>query len=76
MMMKETLIYADDRVLVNVSELDLKIIIECFDTLCMRRGLKVNEGKSKEILFVCDVANWEYRLEQVKSFKYFLCLVK
>ena len=39
--------YADDLVLFSVMEEDLRAIVGRFIEVCMRRGLKVNAGKSK-----------------------------
>ena len=32
------------------SEHNLKMILECYDKVCMRRGLKVNEDKSNVVV--------------------------
>ena len=44
------LLYADDLVLCDESEEDLKAIVGRFIEVCRRIGLKVNAGKSKVIL--------------------------
>ena len=44
------LLYADDLVLCDESEEDLKAIVGLFIEVCRRIGLKVNAGKSKVIL--------------------------
>ena len=41
------LLYADDLVLCNESEDDLRGMVERFAKVCRRKGLKVNAGKSK-----------------------------
>ena len=41
------LLYADDLFLCWESEEDLRAIVGCFIEVCRRKGLKVNEGKSK-----------------------------
>ena len=43
------LLYADDLVLCGESEEDLRAMVGHFAEVC-RRGLKVNEGKSKVIV--------------------------
>ena len=43
------LLYADDLVLCGELEEDLRLIMERFIELCMRRDLKVNAGKAKVI---------------------------
>ena len=52
------LLYANDLVLSGESEEDLRVMVEWFVEVCRRRGLKVNEGKSKVM-----VLNREERLE-------------
>ena len=65
------LLYADDLVLCDESEEDLKAMVGCFVEVCRRRGLKVNAGKSKlmvlgeEERLKCDVCVDEIRLEHV-----------
>ncbi len=43
--------YADDTVLLAESETMLQRIVDEFDRVCKRRKLKVNEGKSKVMVF-------------------------
>ena len=52
------LLYADDLVLCGASEEDLRVMVGCFAEVCRRRGLKINAGKSKEMIL-----NGEERLE-------------
>ena len=40
------LLYADDLVLCGESEKDMRVMVERFDEVCRRRGLKFNAGKS------------------------------
>ena len=60
------LLYADDLVLCGESEEDLRAIVGRFIEVCRRRGLKVNEGKSKIMLLggeewlECEVCVNEY----------------
>ena len=54
------LLYADDLVLCGELEEDLRAMVGCFVGVCRRRGLKVNAGKSKMMVFggeglECDV---------------------
>ena len=44
------LLYADDLVLCGESEKDLREMVDFFDEMYRRRGLKVNAGKNKVIL--------------------------
>ena len=44
-------LYADDAVLFAESELKLQKLVKEFDRVCDRRKLKVNEGKSKVMIF-------------------------
>ena len=71
------ILFADDTALVAVTEERLQMLVEAFNTVCKRRGLKVNVGKSK--VMMCDrdgsqrslnVTMEGERLEQVDSFKY------
>ena len=43
------LLYADDLVLYDDSEAELRAMVGQFVEVCRRRGLKVNAGKSKVI---------------------------
>ena len=43
----QSLFYADNLVLCGKLEEDLKVMVNCFVEVCMRRGLKVNEDKNK-----------------------------
>ena len=45
-----SLLYADDLVLCDESEEDLRAIVGCFIEMCRRRSLKINAGKSKVIM--------------------------
>ena len=60
------LLYADDLVLCSELEKDLKAIVGRFIEVFRRRGLKVNPGKSKVIMFggeeglECEVCLNEY----------------
>ena len=51
----------------------------CFAEVCMRRGLKVNAGKSKVMVLggeeglECEVCIDGIRLERVSEFKYLGC---
>ena len=68
--------HADDLVLCGESEEDLRAMMERFVDVCRRRGLKVNEGKSKVIVLGGEEGlEWEVcvdgiRLEHVSEFKY------
>ncbi len=44
-------LYVDDTVLLAESERVLQWIVDEFDTVCKRRKLKVNSGKSKVMVF-------------------------
>ena len=41
------LLYADDLVLCDESEEDLRVMVGRFAEMCKRRGLKINAGKNK-----------------------------
>ena len=43
-------LYADDLVLCDESEEDLRVMVRWFTEVCRRRGLKVNADKSKVIV--------------------------
>ncbi len=47
-----TCLFADDTVLLAESEVDLQIVVNKFYSVCKRRNLKVNAGKSKEMVFM------------------------
>lgn len=54
------LMYADNLVLVAESKSDFRVMIECLDFVCRRKGMKVNAGKNKGMVFseietVCNV---------------------
>lgn len=66
---------ADDFMLVAEREASLRIMIECFDLVCGRRGLKMNLGKSKVMVLSkggtkCNAMIWKAHSKQVQSFKY------
>ena len=46
-----TILFADDTVLIAESEKDLQKLVSEFDNVCRRRKLKVNENKSKVMVF-------------------------
>ena len=75
------LLYADDLVLCGELEEDLTAMVGQFTELCMRRGLKVNKGKSKVMLLNgMDGLEWEVHvdwihLEHVSEFKYLGCVL-
>ena len=46
------LLYTDDLVLCSESEEDLRGMVGQFAEVCRRKGLKVNAGKSKMMVFV------------------------
>ena len=70
------LLYADDLVLFDESEEDLRTMVGCFVEVCRRRGVKVNAGKSKVIVLggeeglECEVCVDGIYLEHVSEFKY------
>ena len=70
------LLYADDLVLCGDLEEDLRAIVGRFIEVCRRRGLKVNEGKSKVMLLgrekelKCEVCVGRLRLERASEFEY------
>ena len=41
------LLYADDFVMCGESDEDLRVMVERFEEMCRRRGLKVNASKSR-----------------------------
>ncbi len=49
--MLNSILFADDTVLIAENESDLQKLVIVFDTVCKRRKLKVNAGKSKVIVF-------------------------
>ena len=71
------LLYADDLVLCGEFEEDLRAMVGRFE-VCMRRGLKVNAGKSKVMVLngeeglECEVHIDGIRLEHVSEFKYLI----
>ena len=75
------LLYADDFVLCGESEEDLRVMVGCFVEVCSRRGLKVNGGKSKEMVLggeeglKYEVCADGIHLEHVSEFKYFECVL-
>src|SRR5678815_4169579 len=69
------LLYADDLVLCGESEESLKGLMERFDRVCKRRGLKVNVDKSKVMVVSedspqCEVMLDGEQLEQVSEFDF------
>ena len=75
------LLYADYLVLCGESEEDLRAMVGRFVEVCRRRGLKVNEGKSKVTVLGgeeglnCEVCANGIRLEHVSEFKYLGCIL-
>ena len=75
------LLYADDLVLCEDSEEDMRAMVGCFVEVCRRRGLKVNLGKSKVMILggeeelECEVCVDGIRLEYILEFKYLRCLL-
>ena len=75
------LLYADDLVLCDKSEEDLKTIMERFVEVCRRRVLKVNAGKSKVMVMdgeeglECEVHVDGIRLGHVLESKYLECVL-
>ena len=71
------LLYANDLVLCDESEEGLRAIVRRFIEVYRRRGLKVNEGKSKVMVLVgeegleCEVSVDVIRFKHVSEFKYF-----
>lgn len=70
------LLFADDTVLTAESEEQLQMFVNEFLSVCERRGLKLNVGKSK-VMSTCDANEGELvikmkdeRMEEVKDFKY------
>ena len=69
-------LYARNLVLCIEFEEDLREMVEWFDDVCRRRGLKVNVCKSKLIVMngkeglKCEVHIDEIHLEHVSEFKY------
>ncbi len=55
--MLNSILLADDTVLIAENESDLKNLVSVFDTVCKRRKLKVNVNKSKVI--VCEQSRSE-----------------
>ena len=49
--MLNTILFADDTVLIAENEKDLQKLVNVFDSVCKRRKLKVNVNKSKVIVF-------------------------
>ncbi len=45
-----SILFADDTVLIEENESDLQNLVSVFDTVCKRRKLKVNVNKSKAII--------------------------
>ena len=75
------LLYADDLVICGESEEDLRAMVGHFVEVCRRRGLKVNEGKSKVMelggveRLECEVCVDGMRLEHVPEFKHLGCVL-
>ena len=55
------LLYTDDLFLWGESEEDLRIMVGHFVELCMRRGMKVNVGKSK-VMVLNEEEGFEYEV--------------
>ena len=74
------LVYADELVLCDESEEDLRKMVGRFAEVC-RRGLKVNGGKSKVMVLngkerlECEVHVDGIRLNHVSEFKYLGCVL-
>ena len=68
------LLYADDLVLCGESEEDLRTMVGWFVEVCIRKGVKVNGGRSKvmalngEERLECDVYVDGIRLEHLSEF--------
>ena len=74
-------LYADDLVLCEVLEENLKVMVECFVEVCKRRDLKVNADKSK-VMMLGGEEGLAYeshvegvQLEHVSEFKYLVLLI-
>ena len=69
------LLYADDLILCEEFEEDLRVMIRWFAEVCRRRGLNVNSGKSKVMVLngeeglECKVHEYGIRLEHVSELK-------
>ena len=70
------LLYADDMVLCDESEEDLRVMVVRFPEVCRRRGLKVSTVMSRVMVLngeeglECEVHVDRIRLEHVSEFKY------
>ncbi|MCP4337615.1 MAG: reverse transcriptase family protein, partial [Desulfobulbaceae bacterium] len=70
------LLFADDTVLLSDNEWELQGLVNMFRTVCERRNLKVNVGKSKVMVFErgaatdCEVRLNGQVMANVSSFKY------
>ena len=70
------LLYADDAVLLAESERELQLLVDRFFMVCERRKLKINEKKTKAMVFdrdgdgSCAVLINDVKLEEVKEYKY------
>ena len=68
--------FADDLALCSELEEDLRTVMRHFVEVCRRRGLKINVGKSKVMVFSreegleCEVCMDWMCLEHVSEFKY------
>ena len=75
------LLYADNLVLCDESEEDLRAMLGWFVEMCRKRSLKVSAGKSKVIVMngeeglECEVHVDGIRLEHVSEFKYLRCVL-
>jgi len=75
------LLYADDVVFMSETEAELRSMIECFNNVSNRRGLRVNASKSKVMVVgkgegvVCQIDLNGQTLEQVNEFKYLGCVL-
>ena len=70
------LLYADDAVLLAESEQELQLLVDRFCMVCSKRKLKINENKTKTMVFDrdgsggCEIMVGEVKLEEVREFKY------
>ncbi len=62
-------LFANDTVLLAESERELHRVVDNFHSVCRRRKLRVNAGKSK-VDERCEIVMGGERMEVVKQFKY------